>query len=86
MRPEHKFPASYDEWSQSVIDNAAYFTVVTFLGYADRENYIDKKKFDTLEEAVTIARPQARSLVYAVTESGRSTTVPPSKWPSPTDT
>lgn len=75
--PEHDFSQSRDQWEQSVIDNAAYFTTARHKG---RGNY-DRREFPTMAEAAGDADDDPRAMVYACTVTGRSVLVPRDKWP-----
>lgn len=64
MAPEHDFSVDRDEWETTVFNNAQHFSVVLL-----EKNL--SKPVATFPQAVIEATADERSLIYAVTETGR---------------
>lgn len=76
--PEHDFSQKRDQWEQTVINNAAYFTTARHVG---RGQY-DRRRFTTMAEAAEDAGDDPCVMLYACTATGRTVLVPRDKWPS----
>ena len=63
-------------WEDGIVTNAAYFTVIRFLG---RSNY-DRREFKTLKEAIEVASTDKRLMVYAVSANDHSTMIGPKEY------
>jgi hypothetical protein len=75
MRPEHDYShGDMTRWELSVFTEADHFTVYRPEGRGARNNY---KNYD---DAYYAAKSVERALLYAVTESGRSTVIDRGDW------
>jgi hypothetical protein len=74
MRPEHEYAGkTRTQWERVVFDNADEFVVYN----AKTRQRVEFKDFPA---AVEFARTTDRTLLYAVTKSGRSTCIDRADW------
>lgn len=77
MRPEHDYShMDRDTWEKIVFEQAHHFSVFRRLG---RMQKYQRDHFDFLR-ALKDARSNDRSLLYAITESGRSVCLDRADW------
>jgi hypothetical protein len=80
LKPEHNYGhGSQSKWEWSVFENADHFTVVRKEGARSGSHYA-RKDYKDFERALTDARSDKQSLIYAVTASGRSTVIDSRDW------
>lgn len=65
-----------DQWEAVIFDSATLFAVVVPLGRGDW----DRREFANFPGALEVARPQTRSLIYAVNAHGRSVALGRTSW------
>jgi hypothetical protein len=65
-----------DVWEAAVIVNAAYFKTAQHRGYGA----YDRVELPTLREAIEVAKLNERTMIWAVSEAGRSVTVNRDDW------